>query len=145
MAKQIMLDNDVLSELAVIKGSFPIVVKSIKALEARLSLVEAMEIVEKLQRELTLEPFATKLNEQLEKNPGFKVMHEISKILRGSTVAFTGSNSELPAIFINAPIVNVDCERSFSIMKNVNAPNRLSMTDKHVKDTMVVQWNEGLL
>lgn len=110
-----------------------------------MSLVEAMKIVEKVQRELILEPFATKLKEQLEKKPGFKIMQEISKVLGGSTEAFTGSNPNLPAIFINAPIVMVDCERSFSIMKTVNASNRLSMTEKHVRDTMIVQWNESLL
>ncbi len=44
----------IFTELAVIKGSYPIVVEAIKALKGRLSLVEAMEIVEKLQRELVL-------------------------------------------------------------------------------------------
>ncbi len=67
-------------------------------------------------------------------------MHEISKVLRGST----GSTPNLPAIFVNAPIMTIDCERSFSIMKTVNASNRLSMTEKHVSDAMIVQWNEGL-
>lgn len=123
--------------------------ESIKALEGRKPLVEAIKIVEKVQRELLIEPFATKLKEQLAKKPGFHVMHEVSKVLRGSTDAFTdtftGFDLELPSMYVNAPIVNVECERCFSFMKIINAPTRLKMTEQHVKNAMVVKRNEDIL
>ena len=101
--------------------------------------------VEDLKETLTLEPFATKLKEVLMKNPGFDKIHKISKVLRGSEDDFEGEDPNLIAIKANAPVVTCDVERTFSLLKDVNSAKRWNLTEEHIKEIRMIQWNHKML
>ena len=119
-----------------------------KALQERLSLVKSMEIIKKVQEELFMEPYSGKLRQVLNKNPGFKKFQNASKVLRGSLITSLVMSLDMtpdfPALVANAPIVTVDCERSFSNLKDLLSPKRQSLSKGHIKDMMVIQWNAPL-
>ena len=140
-AKSLFLDSEILPQLAIIRGNFSQLVHTITALEERLPLVRAMELVENLKDKLTLEPFAAKLHQVLDKNPGFNKMQQITKVLRGSEEAFEGSDANATAMMGNAPLVTCDVERTFSTLKDINSHKRASLTEDHIKDIMIIQWN----
>ena len=139
-AKCVLEDPQLPTELAVIKGTFLVIAWSIKALEERQSLVKAMEVAEKVQENLTLEPFARKLNELLKKNPGFETLQKVSRVLRGECSSFESHcyDPNLPSVLRNVPLVTVDCERCFSALKGINSPKRLSLSEAHVGDAMII-------
>jgi len=144
-AKKLFQDSEIPAQLAIIKANFPILVNTITALEERLPLVSAVQLVEKLQVSLTLEPFATKLQKVLDKNPGFQMIHKLSRLLRGVQDNFEGQNPNDSAMMANAPIVSCEVERFFSTLKDVNVPKRASLTEDHIKDILMVQWNGKLV
>lgn len=144
-AKKLFNDHDILPQLAIIKSTFPVLVHTITALERRLPLVQSMDLVEKLQEKLLLEPFAEKLKKVLEKNPGFKKLQMVARVLRGSIEDFEGEDPNSPAMFANAPIVTCDVERSFSYLRDLNAPKRSCLTEEHCKDNLIIQWNSKIL
>jgi len=47
-------------------------------------------------------------------------------------------------LFTHVPITSVNCERVFSKLKTVLTYNRTRMTEKHIWDVLLVQWN-GIL
>ena len=101
--------------------------------------------VEDLKETLTLEPFATKLKEVLMKNPGFDKIHKISKVFRGSEEDFEGEDPNLIAIKANVPVVTFDVERTFSLLKDVNSAKRWNLTEEHIKEIRMIQWNHKML
>ena len=140
-AKKLFQDLDIVPQLAVIKANFTVLIRTIKALEGRLLLVKSMEFVEKLQEELTLEPFAGKLKAVLGKNPGFAKMQQMAKALSGSEANLEGIDANQMANMANAPIVTCDVERTFSCLRDLNTPKRGSLNEEHIKDVLVIQWN----
>ena len=140
-AKELFDDPSVPGELAVIKSNFSILTDTIKDLQARQPLVKAMETVEQLQNELTLEPYAGKLKNLLTKNPGFKELNMTSKVLRGSVEDFEGDKPGEVCLFANAPITSVNCERTFSTLKDILTSKRNRLSVNHLKDIIILQWN----
>lgn len=74
----------------------------------------------------------------------------MSKILSGDPVNKEDREKlpKDPAIITNfscAPITSVDCERCFSSLKDLLSNKRLRLTENHVKDQMMLQWNKELL
>eukprot|EP00095_Tigriopus_kingsejongensis_P000833 maker-scaffold63_size435493-snap-gene-3.26 protein:Tk00833 transcript:maker-scaffold63_size435493-snap-gene-3.26-mRNA-1 annotation:"PREDICTED: uncharacterized protein LOC100897935" len=128
--KKVFEDKDILLQLAIIRGNFSIL--------ERLPLVQGIELVEKLQERMTLEPFAEKLQKVLDKNPGFKQIQKVARVLRGSEEDFEGSDCNSVAMMANAPIVTCDAERVFSYLKDLNTPKRTRLTQEHVKDMLML-------
>ncbi|QQP49739.1 Uncharacterized protein FKW44_010507 [Caligus rogercresseyi] len=71
-AKKLFMDPKLPGQLAFIKGNFTQLVREISCLQERLPLTESIEILERVQIQLTVEPFSSKLNSVLEKNLDFK-------------------------------------------------------------------------
>lgn len=133
-------------QLATIKANFKRLVTAITSLEGHLPLKESVAIVEKVQAELTLEPFASKLSSILEKNPDFAKMRNLVRIINGDSAAdLGGASPNDPFLFSHAPITSIDCERTFSKLKAVLTDHRMRLTEKHVRDVLLVQWNEILI
>eukprot|EP00095_Tigriopus_kingsejongensis_P009326 snap_masked-scaffold486_size158769-processed-gene-0.14 protein:Tk09326 transcript:snap_masked-scaffold486_size158769-processed-gene-0.14-mRNA-1 annotation:"hypothetical protein DAPPUDRAFT_258391" len=122
-------------------GNFPVLVHTITALEGRLPLVKSMELVDELQEKLTLEPFAEKLKTVLKKNPGLDKMRKVAKVLKGSQEDFEGNDPNTTANLANAPMVTCDVERTFSALRDLNTPKRARLSEEHIKDVLIIQWN----
>ncbi|QQP49652.1 Uncharacterized protein FKW44_010398 [Caligus rogercresseyi] len=67
--------------------------------------------------------------DDIRKNSGYMELKKLSE------------DGRLESNFLNAPIVNVDSERVFSFMKDINFPKRNKLSEKHVKDYLLIQWN----
>ena len=143
-AKKLFKDNLMVRDLAVIKGNFTGLVAAITALEGRLPLKQSIAVIEKVEAELTLEPFASKLKSVLDKNPDFKKLRNLAHVLNG-TADLGGAGPNDPFVFSQAPITSVDCERTFSKLKAVLTDYRTRLTEKHVRDMLLVQWNAPLM
>ncbi|QQP49359.1 Putative LOC100902024, partial [Caligus rogercresseyi] len=61
-AKKLFKDPKLPGQLAFIKGNFTQLVRAISSLQERLPLTESIEILERVQIQLTVEPFSSKLN-----------------------------------------------------------------------------------
>ncbi|KAF0685551.1 Uncharacterized protein FWK35_00027703, partial [Aphis craccivora] len=87
-----------------------------------------------------------KLQTVLNKNKGFQIMCNISKILTGEKndvdldmpEDLTSSNM---TYFKFAPITSSDVERSFSLYKTLLEPNRRSFLFENLKKSLIVQCN----
>ncbi|VVC36118.1 Ribonuclease H-like domain,Domain of unknown function DUF659, partial [Cinara cedri] len=87
------------------------------------------------------------LSEVLNKNKGFQIVCNISKILTGEEenvgdldIPEDLTSSDM-AYFKFAPITSADVERSFSLYKNILAPNRRSFKFENLKKSLIVQCN----
>ncbi|QQP51968.1 Uncharacterized protein FKW44_013468, partial [Caligus rogercresseyi] len=48
---------------------------------------------------------------------------------------------KLPFLFSCTLITSVDCERIFSKLKSLLSDQRTILTERHVKDMLILQWN----
>ncbi|QQP31348.1 Uncharacterized protein FKW44_024918, partial [Caligus rogercresseyi] len=71
-SQKLFKDPKLPGQLAFIKGNFTQLVRAISSLQERLPLTESIEILERVQMQLTVEPFSSKLFSVLEKNPDFE-------------------------------------------------------------------------
>ncbi|QQP41630.1 Uncharacterized protein FKW44_016061, partial [Caligus rogercresseyi] len=74
-AKKLFKDPKMPGQLAFIKGNFTQLVRAISSKQKRLPLTESIGFLEKVQMQLTVEPFARKLNSVLEKNLDFEKLN----------------------------------------------------------------------
>ena len=58
---------------------------------------------------------------------------------------FEGEDPNLIAIMANVHVVTCDVERMFSLLKDVNSAKRGNLTEEHVKEIMMIQWNHKML
>ena len=65
----------------------------------------------------------------------------MANIMNGSSSDFQDMDPNLPHKYVNAPITSVDCERAFSMFKDILSSKMHRMTETHVKDQMIIQWN----
>lgn len=149
-AQELYNDDEIPNQLAFIKANFQILAKSITSLEERLPLAASMKILKQVEDNLNIEPFAGKLYEVLMKNPDFQVLMNISKVLSGESVPKTEQEKlpTDPAVLSNfscAPITSVDVERCFSSLKDLLSFKRLRLTESHVRDQIMLQWNKDVL
>jgi len=132
-------------QLAIIKANFTGLAVAISALKGRLPLKKSISIVDKVQVELTLEPFAAKLSSILKKNPDFAKLRNLAHIINGDSTAELGAaNINEPFLFTHAPITSVDCERTLTKLQALLTDNRTSLKEKHIRDILLVQWNDNL-
>jgi hypothetical protein len=81
----------------------------------------------------------------LKKNPGFEWLNKISKVISGERVQDFNVSPSTVVNFTYAPMVSVDCERAFSHFKDILSSKRRKLTETHLKDIMIIQWNNSLL
>ncbi|QQP37880.1 Uncharacterized protein FKW44_018297, partial [Caligus rogercresseyi] len=67
-----------------------------------------------------------------------------SRILKRETLELK-DDPKLPFLFSCAPITSVDCERVFSKLKSLLSDQRTSLTEKHVKDMLILQWSNDYM
>ena len=104
-----------------------------------------MKIVQEVREQLVLEPFASKFKKVLSNNPSFKMLEQYAVALKGKDVDLEGTDPSVPILFSNAPITSVDCERFFSKLKIALADQRTRLTEAHLRDILLPQWNKDLL
>ena len=133
-------DEGLVKQLATIKVNFTVLKSSITQLEERLTLVQALEIVENVKKSLTIPEFKAKLDEILEKNPGYEKQEKMGAVLSGNTVPdIAGEDPNVIASFRCTPMTSVDCERAFSRFKDLLSTKRARLTEGHLKDQMLIQ------
>jgi len=139
--------------LVFIHSNYGFLTSTITQLERQdISLIDSISIVKSVQNKLNDvvgevgDAINRKLNYVLEKNNGFSILRNISKILNGEIT----SMDELPEDLIGnyliyfkyAPITSTDVERSFSRYKNILSDNRRRLDVENIKKTLVVQCNK---
>lgn len=145
MSKELFENETISNDLAMIKANFKVLKEAIQELEKRLPLTEALAIILKVKSSLTISRFSNKLEEVLNKNSGYKKMCQIGAILSGESVPGVQEDPNEIANFRCAPITSVDCERTFSSFKDLLSDKRTRLTEEHLKDHMIIQWNQALL
>ncbi|QQP36297.1 Putative LOC100902024, partial [Caligus rogercresseyi] len=132
-AKTVINEESLHNEIKFINQHMDKLRIAIACLEERLPLLTSATIVENLLCEITIEPFKSKSKEIIEKNTGYIELRELAEQAQ--------DEGSVHFIFRNAPIVNCDAERVFSMMKTVNTPKRTKLTPQHIKQIMLIRWN----
>ncbi|QQP54599.1 Hypothetical protein FKW44_007483, partial [Caligus rogercresseyi] len=121
-AKKLFKDLKLLGQLAFIKGNFTQLVRAISRLQERLPLTESIGILEMVQMQLTVEPFASKLKSVLEKNLDFEKIKFNSRILKRETLRLK-DDPKLPFLFSCASITLWTAK---------------GLTERHIKDMLIL-------
>ena len=95
-----------------ISSNFRPLTEAVTKLQSRQSLVESLTIVQKLRSDLTLDPYKSKLEAILKKNPDLQKFIEVSNVLSGKTVKEWQNYMKDAEKFKNAQIVSVKIEFS---------------------------------
>jgi hypothetical protein len=154
-AKKYISKTGIERELAYIKFNFTILTVSITKLqEQRLPLVEAINVIENVEKAFqTLQgpigkAIFNKLNIVTHKNVDLKVLKNISNVLSDINMN-TELELGLPEDFSTddlvyfkfAPITSVDIERSFSMYKTLLSNNRRSFHFENLYKHLIIQCN----
>lgn len=140
--------------LAFIKSNFECLTTAITRLQKQgMALHMAIQIIEDVSAKFNNLKSQTgiKINEKLQtvltKNKGFQIVCNISKILNGEEenvgcldIPENLTSSDM-GYFKYAPTTSADVERSFSVYKNLLAPNRRSFKFENIKKSLIVQCN----
>lgn len=148
-AKETARDPQLGQELAFIKTNFGTIPKAIESLEKRdLPPQEAIQIVQTVQQDLegskgaVADAVKEKLSLVLQKNPGFKRMCEITKVLSGEQAKEAlDIPPDLLAAYKYAPTTSVEVERTFSVFKHVLSDHRRKLTPENLEKMLVIQCN----
>ena len=73
------------------------------------------------------------------------MLEQYASVLKGKDVDLEGTDPSVPILFSNAPITSGDCERFISKLKIVLADQRTRLTEAHLRDILLPQWNKDLL
>ncbi len=136
VCKELFEDASLAQDLTMIKTNFKILNKSITQLKERLPLVQALSIIQKVRERLTIPKFPNKLEEILKKNPAYEMV-QIGSVLTGVEVPGLKEDSNIIASFSCAPMTSVDCERAFSIFKDLLTNKRNRLIGDHLRDQML--------
>lgn len=128
-----------------IKANFKVLRGSITFLGERLPVREVLSIIQNVKNSLTIPKFAAKMDKILKKNPGFEKLSQIGSVLNGEKVQGLKEDPYIIASFSCAPMTSVDCERAFSTCKDLLSSKRNCLTEGHLKDQMLIQWNRALI
>lgn len=146
-AQTAMEGQEIIHALAFISAHFYDLPPAIKTLEKKgLPLVESVDVIEKMKsKEIPGSvgiAFSNKLGKILKRNPGFKTMEGVAKVLQGEAC-----NEDIPwgpiemAAMKFAPMTSCNVERSFSTYKCILRDNRKSFTVEHLSMHIVVNCN----
>ena len=123
-----------------ISSNFRPLAEAVTKLQSRQSLVESLTIVQKLRSDLTLEPYKSKLEAILKKNPDLQKFIEFSNVLSGKTVTEWQNYMKDAEKFKNAQIVSVEIERVFSAMGDFQAAKRQFLSVSNLRQYSVIYW-----
>lgn len=143
--KELLQDETLPLDLATIKSNFKVLKEGITELEERQTLASSLGIVKKVKESLSIEAFSKKLDDVLKKNPGYIKLTKFASILQGKGMAGLKEEPDVIASFTCAPTTSVDCERVFSLFKDLLSNKRMRLTEEHLRDQMIIQWNQELL
>ena len=118
--------------------------EAITQLEGRGEITHGIQIYENVLNSLAapeLSKYKTKFENVISKNPDFKSMVNVAKVLRGEHVPELSVWPSEISKFAYAPIVSVEVERTFSYSKRLLSPQRGRYTVEHMKWALVVMWN----
>lgn len=147
---KILLNNlNVRNSLSYIAVHYANLPETITKLEKRgESLVTAMNIVEETVRQLESVPgevgsaISEKCKRVMSANTGLVEIKQICEIIKGDTTIVSNRNPSTLSCFKYASITSTEVERSFSVMKNILSDRRLSMTQEHLQQYLVVMCNQ---
>ena len=105
-------NDPVLIQNFIFISNFRPLTEAVTKLQSRQSLVESLTIVQKLRSDLTLDPYKSKLEAILKKNPDLQKFIEVSNVLSGKTVKEWQNYMKDAEKFKNAQIVSVKIEFS---------------------------------
>lgn len=151
MIKNILNSNVLKNNIAFVSANFVFISDCITKLETQgLSINEALNVVNDAQNRInsvtgeTAGKIKVKTKSVLEKNPGFKKIQNIGKILSGlSDVSVNELSASEIGSFKFAPITSCDVERSFLVYKTILNDRRMNLTPENIKFIMVVQCNSN--
>ena len=123
-----MSDEQVAANLNFINTNFQILSGSLSKLEERKPLAESIRLMKKAQESVKFEPFVNEFNSVMWKNPGFEEL-----------------NSLCDEKFKFAPVCILDVEKCFMWLKELMHFRRLAMSEKHLRDQIIILWNMELL
>ncbi len=113
------------------------VVNTITALEEKLPLVKSVELVEKLQDAVILEPFGIKLKLVLKNPPALRQSRRSPSCCEALRRNFEATDSNTTAMMVNDPIVTCDVERTVSTLRDLNTPKRNNLSEDNI---LITQW-----
>jgi hypothetical protein len=158
IAQEFVNNRTIKQQLIYIFTNFYCIKSAITGLESnKLSLNEALLEVKKVKDNLDKangsigEKVKEKFNIVLKKNPGFKTISTINKILKGEELSMDEIQiqekyeAQEIASFKFAPITSCDVERSFSVYKSILSDNRKSFLFSNLKMYFVTNCNSDLL
>jgi hypothetical protein len=158
IAQEFVNNERIKQQLIYIFTNFYCIKSAITGLESnKLSLNEALLEVEKVKDNLDKangsigEKVKEKFNAVLKKNPGFKTISIINKILKGEELSMDEIQiqekyeAQEIASFKFAPITSCDVERSFSVYKSILSDNRKSFLFSNLRMYFVTHCNSDLL
>ena len=88
-----------------------------------------------------LSKYNAKFENVISKNPDFKFLVNVAKVLRGEYLAELSLGPSEISKFANAPIVSLELLRFFSYFKGLLSPQRERYTVEHLKWALVVMCN----
>ncbi len=86
-----------------------------------------------------------KIRKILKKNPGFEKIHQFGSVLIWEKVQGLKKDPNVIVNFSCAPIMSMDRKGAFSTFKDFLSSNRNCLTEAHLKDQILIQWNQVLL
>ena len=144
--QELLIETALQSELAFITVNLGFLPKLVEKLETSgMSLFEAFACVDDIQEKLESIPgemgvaLKNQFKDELSKNPDYKVLRQISRVLSGSDEPLPDEMMTTSDIskFTFCPIINVDCEQIFPNYKTVLADFE-NLTNENITKTMVV-------
>lgn len=149
---QDMLNNPLLySDLIFIKSNFEKLYLIIKRLEdASMPLKKSFELFERAKTLIKNTPgelgeeIQTKLKQVLKRNPDFKTIKKINKLLNltsGTHIEVFNIPKENIIKYKYAPLTSCDVERSFSAYKMIFSEKRQNLTVENIEKILVIYCN----
>ncbi|PSN31351.1 hypothetical protein C0J52_25994 [Blattella germanica] len=151
-AQEVFKDDEMEGKLAYIKTNFGSLPSAIDRLQERgIALGKSIALVKDVQEKLDSvvgdigEKVSMKIRSVLDKNPGYKTVCTIVKVLSGESFKTAQIQDKLTpsdlSLFKYAPVVSAEVERSFSMYNNVLADNRRSFSFQNLRMYTVIYCN----
>lgn len=151
-AQEVFKDDEMEGKLAYIKTNFGSLPSAIDRLQERgIALGNSIALVKDVQEKLDSvvgdigEKVSMKIRSVLDKNPGYKTVCTIVKVLSGESFKTAQIQDKLTpsdlSLFKYAPVVSAEVERSFSMYNNVLADNRQSFSFQNLRMYTVIYCN----
>ena len=151
-AQEVFKDDEMEGKLAYIKTNFGSLPSAIDRLQERgIALGNSIALVKDVQEKLDSvvgdigEKVSMKIRSVLDKNPGYKTVCTIVKVLSGESFKTAQIQDKLTpsdlSLFKYAPVVSAEVERSFSMYNNVLADNRRPFSFQNLRMYTAISCN----